>query len=462
MEKLENKKEDNSIDYEKELLKEKRKNYVLRLVNTFCDTISVFLLTVLILFSVLCGYVLGAKGNEVVDDIYDKIQQEENSQRQESNRRLLNNNTPVPSDSFNSNDNGSGSNCVGTVVPNTGYVEKVYVNTSLSNDEILSILSNINYNFLGFMYIALVSSYNEVLDIEPIVNLLYMDGMCAIASSYGPIFASEGLLGEFGFEGWYPEFNGVLEINSNVLSTFEDDGLVFSVGTQNDKLTSLFSLTPFVCGVEPDEDNIISVLFNAIYQGTIGMINPFVESIKVGFQSFIFEYVEGGKPLMQGDYVEKLYFNKSLSSSQVNSYIDLVLKDINWSYDTINTYYKLGFVYSDFDDKYVIFNISRYGSNESNYVYSYYIFMFDSINEFTQRIYINGTWVLSDNYIVLNNYNDSLFDGINVVELMSLNDNFKPSEYVFDELAIFLFVVLGISIGIGLIWLSLSLLKRGG
>ena len=325
MENLENKKEDNSIDYEKELLKEKRKNYVLRLINTFCDTISVFLLTVLILFSVLCGYVLGAKGNDVVDDIYDKIQQEENSQRQESNRRLVNNNTPVPIE---------------------GYIENIYFNSFLSDLDILSTLESLDYiplDSLGFDgYNANFVYINESLTIAfacvelpslGIYAIVYLDLVEDISITYW-----DSIFGLYDVDDFFVSIN-----DYNYLSVYAPQ---FNQVIQNDLVSGLISIDPFNSD-ESDEENIINVLFNAIYQGSIGIINPFVESIKLGFDTLVNGSYIGGIPLMQGDYVNNLYFNKDLSSTQINNFIDLVLINESWIYDTINTYYKNDFVYSN-------------------------------------------------------------------------------------------------------------------
>ena len=136
----------------------------------------------------------------------------------------------------------------GTAVPNTGTVEKVYFNTNLTDEEIETLCSNLTLNLDGIMEgILLTSDANTSISI---VNLELM-GMgvgytiCDADMSYfyyiSPKSASvEGIP----FVGWNADFNGVLEVNSEVRSVSLGDGVTL-IGTQNDLISSLFSITPF-------------------------------------------------------------------------------------------------------------------------------------------------------------------------------------------------------------------------
>lgn len=131
----------------------------------------------------------------------------------------------------------------GTPVPcdNVTTIEKVYVNTNMSPEEVVSLLSQITYNTenmytlyatgpnFGKDDILLIMCRDDLYGIMALTNntmiqmFAYMDGSTEIA--------------EAGFSGWNTDFNGVIEVNA-----ISDTG----AGLENDKLSSLFSITPFV------------------------------------------------------------------------------------------------------------------------------------------------------------------------------------------------------------------------
>ena len=130
-----------------------------------------------------------------------------------------------------------------TIVPNSGYVENVYVNTSLSVEEVVNILSTINYNIYGSSYIVISNESGFVLTIQS------HDGIYAILDFTNQVcyFANTEIEGlGVDFVGWNPNITDFsFTFNDTAISISELDGETFSVGLQNNLLTSLFSITPF-------------------------------------------------------------------------------------------------------------------------------------------------------------------------------------------------------------------------
>lgn len=128
---------------------------------------------------------------------------------------------------------------VGTPVPNSGYVENVYINTELSINEVLDILVNANLSFTDGMHGVITDGVNGLgisNDGDSFVILtLNMDYLFY----YSPINESV-FRDSYGWYGWNPDIVTLI-INNNVLDSFND----FSFGSQNDKLSTLFSVTPF-------------------------------------------------------------------------------------------------------------------------------------------------------------------------------------------------------------------------
>lgn len=136
-------------------------------------------------------------------------------------------------------------------VTNTGYVEKVYFNTSLSEEEVIAELDKLTYA-----------------EGEPINGLLIKSdqSMILVALKFGTLYVIADMLNEMfywvssdastqmgtPFIGWNPDFNGELEINSEIVS--ELNGIV--VGVENDKITNLFYMAAMVPNPEVDVESI--------------------------------------------------------------------------------------------------------------------------------------------------------------------------------------------------------------
>lgn len=227
----------------------------------------------------------------------------------------------------------------GTAVPNSGYVESVYFNTELSVDEVLSIIESANIELFGGMaYFPLMIEGQEEM-----IQLMYMNGMAMINTSAGRVFSSSEEIGA-GFVGWNSEFNGVISYNANALPTYTEDGETFEiVGVSNDKLSSLFSTTPFVKGEEPKDD---------VFYRVAG---------------------KGGTTVPNSGLVENLYFNTKLTSQEYYNILSnitftpaSVIGLSGWSFYAVMAYlvgqvpYVLAFKkFSDNDIDFAIINFSN-------------------------------------------------------------------------------------------------------
>lgn len=129
-----------------------------------------------------------------------------------------------------------------TQVPNSGYVERVYFNTSLSEDEYYNILKNITFTdgaVIGLSGISFYASMAYMNNSNP-----YVLGFMKYAEDnihFGLINFSSMLTIQNFFLGGWEVFDNPYSINSEVLSTLS--GL--PIGTENDKLANLISTTPF-------------------------------------------------------------------------------------------------------------------------------------------------------------------------------------------------------------------------
>lgn len=187
----------------------------------------------------------------------------------------------------------------GTPVPNSGYVEKIYVNTALSPEEVMHIINDAQLSYIeGFglnYFVALTDTDPNNNNRQQIMMIVY-EGVIAFGDQKTTLFDSDDLLGG-GIIGWNPDFNGVVEINTNVIAG--EDG--YTVGAENDKLSSLFSITPFVAGGGTGE----SIVLEGDYDGS---------TVDIDVQA------AGGSeptPVPNSGYVENVYLNTNLSVDEV-------------------------------------------------------------------------------------------------------------------------------------------------
>jgi hypothetical protein len=122
--------------------------------------------------------------------------------------------------------------CLRTPVPNSGYVEKVCLDTSLSIEQVVTELEKLTYIDGGCGLLL----NDNILLLALTQNGVYLIGDNTSGMLY---FASEDPSGEGQFPvGWNPDFSGEIEVNAEVIS--EMDGK--SIGAENDKISNLFYL----------------------------------------------------------------------------------------------------------------------------------------------------------------------------------------------------------------------------
>ena len=140
-------------------------------------------------------------------------------------------------------------NWKGTAVPNTGLCPDIYLNTNLSVDEVKALLDTITFTDVGdgFLYFVSLANYQDGNTTEPVqINIakINTDYMIAVIDSTGANVVFSSSIDIRGFEGWLSTFNGIAEFGQ-FNATFTNDFSGDPVGTENDKLSSLFSITPF-------------------------------------------------------------------------------------------------------------------------------------------------------------------------------------------------------------------------
>lgn len=194
----------------------------------------------------------------------------------------------------------------GTPVPNSGYVENVYLNTNLSVEEVVSILKQMNIEngylvFLGQNEEGAVIGYN-------------MAGLneYIISDSNNNVYFSD-VDGGWGFIGWNTNITNPIAVNSEVLSEIGST----TIGTQNDKLSNIFSTTPFTnetieLSGEYDGSTIEVTDLSGGWQGTVVPNTGYVENVYFNTELSVEEVVS---------LLEKLNYNADLmSSSGIDTY----------------------------------------------------------------------------------------------------------------------------------------------
>ena len=202
----------------------------------------------------------------------------------------------------------------GTIVPNTGYVENVYFNTELSVEEVTKILDEAQLVFNENIAVVDGSAGHPIL-LTTFDNgfglVVYKSMGCYIITTLrGDYVLFNNSQETFGldFVGWAPDDNGIFEINNEVSA--EADGI--SIGAQNDKLSALFSSTPFKKEVLNFNNKAIYRLNETTtkYSGTPLVCNP-------------------------DTYVENIYFNLSLSNDEILTLLKSLPYNVDESYNII-------------------------------------------------------------------------------------------------------------------------------
>lgn len=125
-----------------------------------------------------------------------------------------------------------------TVVPNSGTVEKVYFNTNLTNDEVINLLSKLNYGSSGVNVLISNSDYSNQ------IKILLMNGMYAITNrTSSEIYYVSSEEAGAGFVGWNTTYfadKNYVEFNDTAISSEQ-----YNIALENDKLSDLVSITEF-------------------------------------------------------------------------------------------------------------------------------------------------------------------------------------------------------------------------
>ena len=169
-------------------------------------------------------------------------------------------------------------------VPNSGFVDKVYFNTDLSDSEVEALLSTLTYSDKGAAALLVTSNVSKA------IMITALEGGYAIFNEQSQaIWCDEKFLEKYGetlgisHSGWH-EFANPIEINAEVTS----DGTIINmsgvvVGSQNDKLVDLL----YVDSDDAELDKIYRV--------------P----------------IKGSKVVPNTGSIEKVYFNTDLSNDEV-------------------------------------------------------------------------------------------------------------------------------------------------
>jgi hypothetical protein len=155
-------------------------------------------------------------------------------------------------------------------VPNTGVVGKVHLNTLLTKEEIIEIVSQLTYTPNGNRGLDVYYVFRAEGGMRQTWAVYRKDGeysigndtegVCFFASSIDVNINSEPYNNFEGFEAGMEGTDVNLEINGNVVSTHYSGA---SVGTENDKLAKLFSIDPFVIATPvPNSGYVDKIYFN--------------------------------------------------------------------------------------------------------------------------------------------------------------------------------------------------------
>lgn len=166
----------------------------------------------------------------------------------------------------------SKANWTGTTVPNSGYVENVYINTNLSVEDVNSILNDISFHKKNeTYYYSLLSNedLNHFIGINKVDNgyiIVYVNNEETNIIFDTTIYTQ--------ITGWNSEFANIINYNSNVVSYA--DGI--TSGDQNSYLSNLFSITPFEqsSNNELSIGNLFTQLGNAIIIFGGAVVNVFI------------------------------------------------------------------------------------------------------------------------------------------------------------------------------------------
>lgn len=163
----------------------------------------------------------------------------------------------------------SKANWTGTAVPNSGYVENVYVNTNLSVEDVNNLLKTITFVDLDGQFSYFVSATNEgiLFIIQKTSNNILINEY--IIAYYNTLTGND--IDIFDSSTGFKTFENPLIFNSEILTDIP-------LGSQNDVLSGLFSITPFEqsSSNELSIGNLFTQLGNAIIIFGGAVVNVFI------------------------------------------------------------------------------------------------------------------------------------------------------------------------------------------
>lgn len=185
-----------------------------------------------------------------------------------------------------------------TQVPNTGgYVDRIYFNTDLTENEVVSLIEQADLTYTEMMYpVATTPDGKSIL-------IICLQGMCAIIDGLGAdmtIFFSN--VPDFGndFIGWNPniDFSLGYELAAETMD-------ISSMGAENEKLISLVGISPFIKQPSYTEDIEI--------EGTLDGSEVYLTDLKPKWTGV------PGTAIPQTGLVENVYCNIDVSIEEVNN-----------------------------------------------------------------------------------------------------------------------------------------------
>ena len=170
----------------------------------------------------------------------------------------------------------SKANWSGTAVPDSGYVEKVYFNINLSDEEIMTLIDNLTfYNVPNYSEMYIISVNEDMSKYLGIVITGYNSGL---PFYYDIMYNGQTLFAYNSDIKTITRFNSPTELEigyNNQLNYFLNQ---LGGTNQNNKLKSLFSITPFkdISNSELSIANLFKQLGNAIIIFGGAVVNVFI------------------------------------------------------------------------------------------------------------------------------------------------------------------------------------------
>ena len=219
-------------------------------------------------------------------------------------------------------------------VPNTGFVDKVYFNTDLSDGEVEAILSTLTYSGqeeLEQKYILIAGTDENttngfVVLANPQVGL-YAIGDITQKAIWANQVAVDNLGTEFGVTtaGWQAGFTNPIKINSDVISEIPNANII--IGNENNKLADLFYVVDS-SKVELDKIYRVPVKTDSGWKGTevpsSGLVEKvyFNTSLSVEETVAILETLEYKDALGNGQLLVPLITNSDMSNAIAIGYVE--------------------------------------------------------------------------------------------------------------------------------------------